>query len=64
MVNSGEIYGYGSRWAGPILHQAGETAGECMGTKHWWRNADSVPVNLTIGDIVNDKKPAMMEKMM
>ena len=64
MVNSGEIYEYSSKCAVPILHKAGETAREFMGTKHWWKNTGSVPVNLTIGDIVNDKKPATMEKMM
>jgi quercetin dioxygenase-like cupin family protein len=64
MVNSGEIYEYNSKCSVPILHKAGETAREFMGTKHWWKNTGSVPVNLTIGDIVNDKKPATMEKMM
>ena len=64
MVNSGEIYEYSSKCAVPILHKAGETAREFMGTKHWWKNTGSVPVSLTIGDIVNDKKPATMEKMM
>ena len=64
MVNSGEIYEYSSKCAVPILHKAGETAREFMGTKHWWKNTGSVPVNLTIADIVNDKKPATMEKMM
>lgn len=64
MVNSGEIYEYSSKCAVPILHKAGETAREFMGTKHWWKNTGSAPVNLTIGDIVNDKKPATMEKMM
>ena len=64
MVNSGEIVEYSSKCAVPILHKAGEVAREFMGTKHWWKNTGSVPVNLTIGDIVNDKKPATMEKMM
>jgi quercetin dioxygenase-like cupin family protein len=64
MVNSGEVYEYSSKCAVPILHKAGETAREFMGTKHWWKNTGSVPVNLTIGDIVNDKMPATMEKMM
>lgn len=64
MVDSGEIYEYSSKCAMPILHKAGETAREFMGTRHWWKNTGSVPVNLTIGDIVNDKKPASMEKMM
>lgn len=64
MVNSGEIYEYSSKCAVPILHKAGETARESLGTKRWWKNTGSVPVNLTIADIVNDKKPATMEKMM
>ncbi len=64
MVNSGEVYEYSSKCAVPILHKAGETARESMGTKHWWKNAGSVPVDLTIGDIVNDKKPETMQQMM
>ena len=64
MVNSGEIYEYNSKCAVPILHKAGEVAREFMGTKHWWKNTGSVTVDLTIGDIVNDKKPTTMEKMM
>ena len=64
MVNAGEIYEYSSKCAVPILHKAGETAREFMGTKHWWKNTGSVQVDLTIGDIVNDKKPMTMEKMM
>ncbi|MFM9915430.1 MAG: cupin domain-containing protein [Rhizobacter sp.] len=64
MVNSGEIYEYSSKCAVPIVHKAGETAREFMGTKHWWKNTGATPVDLTIGDIVNDKKPATMEKMM
>ena len=64
MVNSGEIYEHSSKCAVPILHKAGDVAREFMGTRHWWKNSGSQPVNLTIGDIVNDKKPATMEKMM
>lgn len=64
MVNSGEVYEYSSKCTVPILHKAGETARESMGTKHWWKNTGSVPVNLTIGDIVNDKKPETMQQMM
>jgi hypothetical protein len=48
----------------PILHKAGETAREFMGTMHWWKNTGSVAVELTIGDIVNDKKPDTMMQMM
>jgi quercetin dioxygenase-like cupin family protein len=64
MVNSGEIYEYSSKCAVPILHKAGEVAREFMGTKHWWKNTGTQAVDLTIGDIVNDKKPVTMEKMM
>ena len=63
MVNSGEIYEYNSKCSVPILHKAGEVAREFMGTKHWWKNTGTQAVNLTIGDIVNDKKPETMEKM-
>lgn len=64
MVNSGEIYEYNSKCAAPILHKAGEIAREFLGTKHWWKNTGSAPVELTIADIVNDKKPeTMMEHM-
>ena len=64
MVNSGEIYEYSSKCAVPILHKAGEVAREFMGTRHWWKNTGTQAVDLIIGDIVNDKKPATMEKMM
>ncbi len=64
MVTSGEIYEHSSKCAVPILHKAGEVAREAMGTRHWWKNTGSAVVNLTIADIVNDKKPATMEKMM
>ena len=65
MVNSGEIYENNSQCGVPILHKAGEIAREFMGTKHWWKNSGSQPVELTIADIVNDKKPeTMKEKIM
>ena len=65
MVNSGEIYEHNSKCAGPILHKAGDIARESLGTRHWWKNAGSQPVELTIADIVNDRKPeTMMEKIM
>ena len=64
MVNSGEIYEHNSKCAVPILRKAGDVAREFMGTRHWWKNTGSQVVDLTIGDIVNDKKPATMEKMM
>jgi quercetin dioxygenase-like cupin family protein len=64
MVTAGEIFEYSSKCAMPILHKAGEVAREALGTKHWWKNAGSVAVHLTIADIVNDHKPATMEKMM
>ncbi len=64
MVNSGEISEHSSKCSVPILHKAGDIARESLGTKHWWKNSGAVPVNLTIADIVNDKKPATMDKMM
>lgn len=65
MVNRGEIFENSSKCAVPILHKAGEVAREALGTRHWWKNSGSQPVDLTIGDIVNDHKPeTMMDKMM
>ena len=64
MVNSGESYEHSSKCAVPILHKAGEISREFLGTKHWWKNTGAQMVDLTIADIVNDKKPATMEKMM
>jgi len=64
-VVSGQIYEYASTCAVPILHKAGDVAREYLGTRHWWKNSGAQPVDLTIGDIVNDHKPdTMMEKMM
>ena len=63
MVNSGEIYEYSSKCAVPILHKAGEISREFLGTRHWWKNSGSAPVDLTIGDIVNDRKPETMKRM-
>lgn len=62
MVTSGEIYEYNSKCTVPILHKAGEVAKESLGTMHHWKNTSAAPVNLTIGDIVNDKKPETMKK--
>ena len=64
MVNSGEIFEHSSKCAVPILHKAGDIARESLGTRHWWKNSGAQPVELTIADIVNDRKPATMEKMM
>ena len=65
MVVSGEIYENSSKCAVPILHKAGDIARESLGTMHWWKNSSAQPVELTIADIVNDRKPAtMMEKIM
>jgi len=64
MVNSGEIYEHSSKCAVPILHKAGDISKEFLGTKHWWKNEGKQAVDLTIADIVNDKKPdTMMEHM-
>jgi quercetin dioxygenase-like cupin family protein len=61
-VDSGEIYENNSKCAVPILHKAGDIAREHLGTKHWWKNTGSQPVELTIADIVNDAKPATMAR--
>ena len=63
MVNSGEIFEISSKCSAPILHKAGDIARESLGTKHWWMNKGSQPVELTIADIVNDKKPETMKAM-
>ena len=64
MVTSGEVLEYSSKCAVPIVHKAGEVAHEALGTVHWWKNTSGKPVQLTIADIVNDKKPeSMMEHM-
>jgi quercetin dioxygenase-like cupin family protein len=63
-VNKGEIYEYNSKCAVPILHKAGEISREFLGVRHWWKNTGSQTVDLTIADIVNDHKPATMEKHM
>lgn len=61
-VDSGEIYENNSKCAVPILHKAGDIAREHLGTKHWWKNTGSQPVELTIADIVNDARPATMAR--
>lgn len=38
-------------------HQHADLAHEFLGTRHWWKNASAQPVDLTIADIVNDRKP-------
>jgi len=64
MVDRGEIFEHSSQCAVPILHRAGEIAREHLGTMHWWKNEGTQPVELTIADIVNDRKPdTMMEHM-
>lgn len=64
MVVSGEIFEHSSKCSVPILHKAGDVAREFLGTTHWWTNESGAPVQLTIGDIVNDKKPDTMKEMM
>jgi quercetin dioxygenase-like cupin family protein len=64
MVTKGEIFENSSKCAVPILHKAGDIAREYLGTQHWWKNTGTVAVELTIADIVNDKKPETMEKHM
>lgn len=63
-VVAGEIFENSSKCLVPILHKTGDVARESLGTQHWWKNEGTQPVELTIGDIVNDKKPATMPKMM
>jgi len=64
MVNAGQIYENSSKCSVPILHKAGDIARESLGTRHWWKNDTASPVELTIADIVNDKKPETMPKDM
>jgi len=64
MVNQGQIYEYSSQCTVPILHKAGEIGRESNGLRHWWKNEGNVTVILTIADIVNDKKPETMARMM
>jgi quercetin dioxygenase-like cupin family protein len=64
MVESGQIYENSSKCMVPILHKAGDVAREHLGTRHWWKNEGSTPVELTIGDLVNDKKPETMPEHM
>ena len=64
MVNQGQIYEYSSQCTVPILHKAGEIGRESNGLMHWWKNEGNVTVILTIADIVNDKKPETMARMM
>lgn len=64
MVNSGEIYEHSSKCLQPILHKAGEISQEFLGTMHWWKNDTQRPVDLSISDIVNDKKPDPMKDAM
>ena len=64
MVNSGEVFENSSKCMVPILHKAGEVSKEFLGTMHWWKNSTKKAVELTISDIVNDKKPETMMQMM
>ncbi|MDY7574624.1 cupin [Actimicrobium sp. CCI2.3] len=63
-VDSGEIVENNSKCTVPILHKAGDIAKEFLGTRHWWKNDSGKPVELTITDIVNDKKADPMKDMM
>ena len=64
MVTSGEVMEYSSKCSVGIVHKAGDVAREFQGTQHWWKNLGKVPVNLTIADVVNDKKPETMQEHM
>lgn len=53
---SGEIFEHNALCAVPILHKAGETAGEFgADVKHWWSNEGSEPVVLVSSDVVTFK---------
>lgn len=50
---SGEIYEHNAFCAVPILHKAGETAGEFgADVRHWWSNEGTEPVVLVSSDVV------------
>lgn len=50
---SGEIYEHNALCAVPILHKAGETAGEFgADIRHWWSNEGTEPVVLISSDVV------------
>ncbi|MES2149600.1 MAG: cupin [Pseudomonadota bacterium] len=63
-VVAGEIVEHSSKCMVPVLHKTGDVSREFLGTMHWWKNESTLPVSLTIGDIVNDKKPDPMKDMM
>jgi quercetin dioxygenase-like cupin family protein len=63
-VDSGEIYENNSKCSVPILHRPGDIAREFLGTRHWWKNPGTQPVELTIADIVNDAQPETMKPRM
>ena len=64
MVTEGTIVEHSSKCLEPLVHHAGDVSKEFLGTKHWWKNETDKAVQLTIGDIVNDKKPETMQKGM
>jgi quercetin dioxygenase-like cupin family protein len=64
MVIQGEIYENSSKCSVPIFHKAGDISREFLGTRHWWKNEGNTTVVLTIADIVNDRKPDTMARMM
>lgn len=53
-VAEGEIVEYASNCAVPIVHKAGETRKETLGTSHWWKNHTNAQVTLFIGDVRRD----------
>ncbi len=58
----GEINEFNSKCAVPIPHEAGETAREFLGTRHHWKNGGKEPADLTIADLVDDRKPDTMKE--
>jgi len=64
MVTEGRVLENSSKCLAPIVHVAGDTARELLGTRHWWKNESDKPVQLMISDLVNDAKPATMAEHM
>jgi quercetin dioxygenase-like cupin family protein len=62
-IVSGTITEYASNCAVPIVHKAGEAAGESRGLAHYWKNTGNSVVVLISADILNEpveKDPKMM----
>ncbi len=64
MVTAGTVVEHSSKCLVPLVHKVGDVSREFLGTRHWWRNEGTVPVELTIADLVNDHKPETMPEHM